>query len=55
MAAPKTHFRHCPACKTEWTEEEVALQVCDNCEYPDEDLMIGDEENFDDLYYPDGD
>lgn len=49
---PIQHKRFCPSCKTEWSEEEVALQECGNCHYPDDEAPDMDEL---DSYYPDGD
>lgn len=42
----------CPNCNVLWTEEEIDIQECTTCGWPDEDPIFNTDE-YDD-YCPDG-
>ena len=40
--------KFCPICRSKWSEEEIELQECENCGYPN-----SENDEYDDIFFPD--
>lgn len=43
---PTRLYRECPNCPAIWGEEEIALQTCSACGFPDHEEEVDEFDNF---------